>query len=47
MTVRRESEEPRCEVRDATNKSRHVCGRRRVGEAAVSCARSGEGLKRT
>ena len=32
------------EVHDATNKERHVCERRRVGEAAVSCENAAGGL---
>ena len=32
------------EVHDATNKERHACERRRVGEAAVSCENAAGGL---
>ena len=39
MTVRDETAETPGEVRDAKNNERHVCGRRRDGEAAVSSAR--------
>ncbi len=36
-----------CEVRDANNDERHACGRRRDGEAAVSCMRSRKAPRRT
>ena len=47
MMVRCEIAQSRGEVHGAKNNERHVCGRRRVGEAAVSCARSREGPKHT
>ena len=47
MTLRREIVESPGEVHGAKNNERHGCGRRRVGEAAVSSKHSREGPKRT
>jgi hypothetical protein len=47
MTVRDETAETPREVRDAKNNERRVCGRRRVGEPAVSLAWRREGPKHT